>query len=677
MLVALMVFGATACSNNFEDEVLGGESLSFTVNIDQTRTALELAEGVWKTVWVGDETLSVTDGTNTYAFTNSVENKNTFSCVAAGVTSLLGKGVDVVYNSVINSGAGAAGMTLAGHADNFGKGSTVELAAGNAFLKFTSAADVTLHASADIFGDGTARQNSFTAKGTDVLVPIYAAETVTLSYTVGGVQGKAKELSFVNNKIYSLGTLGETTTFYFVPNDGWKSDNAWFAAHVWNDNGSYADVKLTDENNDGVYECLVAADMTKVVFCRMDAAAESFSWEKVWTQTAESTISVAPANYFYITGWETGEWHEAGYTVPETPVTPEQPELTDALVYLVPNADWKQDGAWFAAYFWNTDNVSMSLKLTDEDGDGVYQCNVPAGMTGVIFCRMNPEFAEFGWNNGDEDTTGAPKHVWSQTTDTTVGTAPNNYFYITGWDAGEWGTKPAELVLALAGSFNDWGDLAMEYGNGIYFVKNHTLEAYAELKIKEYGDTTWSGVNVGAADINYMNPNNHIAVAQGGGNIAITAAGTYDIYFDLANLKLYVVTAGTADYTTAPLQTENGPEPVQEEPEVTNKVVYLKPNSNWNQSNARFAAYFWNGTGNVWVSMTATETAGIYQVNLPEGYDYGCNIIFCRMNPSTTANNWNNKWNQTADLKTPTDGTNLYTVAEGAWDKGAGTWSTK
>ena len=672
MLVALMVFGATACSNNFEDEVLGGESLSFTVNIDQTRTALELAEGVWKTVWVGDETLSVTDGTNTYAFTNSVENKNTFSCVAAGVTSLLGKGVDVVYNSVINSGAGAAGMTLAGHADNFGKGSTVELAAGNAFLKFTSAADVTLHASADIFGDGTARQNSFTAKGTDVLVPIYA-ETVTLSYTVGGVQGKAKELSFVNNKIYSLGTLGETTTFYFVPNDGWKSDNAWFAAHVWNDNGSYADVKLTDENNDGVYECLVAADMTKVVFCRMDAAAESFSWEKVWNQTAESTISVAPANYFYITDWSAGEWHEAGYTVPETPVTPEQPELTDALVYLVPNADWKQDGAWFAAYFWNTDNVSMSLKLTDEDGDGVYQCNVPAGMTGVIFCRMNPEFAEFGWNNGDEDTTGAPKHVWSQTTDTTVGTAPNNYFYITGWDAGEWGTKPAELVLALAGSFNDWGDLAMEYGNGIYFVKNLPLEAYATFKVKTVG--TWDGVNVGASTVNYLNPGNHIAVVDNSnsGNIAITAAGTYDIYFDLANLKLYVV-AVDADYTSAPLQTENGPEPPVVEPEVTDNYLYLQPNSNWKVDGARFAAYFF-GNGETWVSATDNDGDGIYEIAIPAtAYP---NVIFCRMNPSTTANNWNNKWNQTADLVIPTDGKNLYTVAEGAWDKGAGTWSTK
>ena len=670
MLVALMVFGATACSNNFEDEVLGGESLSFTVNIDQTRTALELAEGVWKTVWVGDETLSVTDGTNTYAFTNSVENKNTFSCVAAGVTSLLGKGVDVVYNSVINSGAGAAGMTLAGHADNFGKGSTVELAAGNAFLKFTSAADVTLHASADIFGDGTARQNSFTAKGTDVLVPIYAAETVTLSYTVGGVQGKAKKLSFVNNKIYSLGTLGETTTFYFVPNDGWKSDNAWFAAHVWNDNGSYADVKLTDENNDGVYECLVAADMTKVVFCRMNPAYTEFAWnsdtenDHVWNQTAESTISVAPANYFYITDWGAGEWHEAGYTVPETPVTPEQPELTDALVYLVPNADWKQDGAWFAAHFWNEGGAAADLKLTA--ADGVYQCNVPAGMTKVIFCRMDAAAESFSWEK-----------VWNKTAESTIDVAPNNYFYITGWETGEWGTKPAELVLvlALAGSFNDWGDLAMEYGNGIYFVKNLTLEAYASFKIRTVGK--WDDVNVGVDGngINYMNPNHHIAVVNNGNSsdISITAAGTYDIYFDLANLKLYVVAAG-ADYTSVPLQTVNGPEPPVVEPEVTDNYLYLQPNSNWKVDGARFAAYFF-GNGETWVSATDNDGDGIYEIAIPAtAYP---NVIFCRMNPSTTANNWNNKWNQTADLVIPTDGKNLYTVAEGAWDKGAGTWSTK
>jgi hypothetical protein len=100
--------------------------------------------------------------------------------------------------------------------------------------------------------------------------------------------------------------------------------------------------------------------------------------------------------------------------------------------------------------------------------------------------------------------------------------------------------------------------------------------------------------------------------------------------------------------------------------------LYLTPNSNWKQSNARYAAYFF-GNGEAWVSMTkvAGET-DLYELTSPsKSYT---NVIFCRMNPSTTANNWNNKWNQTADLTY--DGTNNhYTVKANTWDKGGGTWS--
>ncbi|MBO5979932.1 MAG: hypothetical protein J6Q12_05835, partial [Bacteroidales bacterium] len=138
---------------------------------------------------------------------------------------------------------------------------------------------------------------------------------------------------------------------------------------------------------------------------------------------------------------------------------------------------------------------------------------------------------------------------------------------------------------------------------------------------------------------------------------------------------LYLMAAGTA-YDSATQQTVNGEEPKQEEPEVTDVTIYLKPNSNWKSDNARFAAYFF-GNGDIWVSMTDSDGDGVYEVNLPTGYDYGCNVIFCRMNPDTTGNNWNNKWNQTSDLIVPADGKNLYTVADGAWDKGDGVWSVK
>ena len=101
-------------------------------------------------------------------------------------------------------------------------------------------------------------------------------------------------------------------------------------------------------------------------------------------------------------------------------------------------------------------------------------------------------------------------------------------------------------------------------------------------------------------------------------------------------------------------------------------TLYLTPNANWKVDNARFAAYFF-GNGEKWVSMTDSDKDGIYEVAVPAGYP---NVIFCRMNPNASANNWNNKWNQTADLTVPTSGANHYTVKEGTWDKGGGTWST-
>ncbi len=102
--------------------------------------------------------------------------------------------------------------------------------------------------------------------------------------------------------------------------------------------------------------------------------------------------------------------------------------------------------------------------------------------------------------------------------------------------------------------------------------------------------------------------------------------------------------------------------------------LYLVPNANWNQSNARFAAYFF-GDGEAWVSMTKVAgESNLYEVTAPAGKNF-TNVIFCRMNPSASANNWDNKWNQTADL-TFNGTSNCYTVKEGTWDSGGGTWST-
>lgn len=233
-------------------------------------------------------------------------------------------------------------------------------------------------------------------------------------------------------------------------------------------------------------------------------------------------------------------------------------------------------------------------------------------------------------------------------------------------------TTPGEdsewAVYAQFGS-ETWSEVMMKTTTreGLFVVENKTMNAYNKLLIKKYNDTAWK-VKYGSYDVNYIKADRYFAVALNGGDIYVEAAGTYDIYFDYTNTKVYLMSAGS-DYASATEQIESGDAPVVE----SGTWLYLKPNSNWLQSNARFAVYTWDG-GDQWFDMKDSDSDGIYEVLIPEGIS---NIIFCRMNPSASANGWGNKWNQTSDLKVPTDGTNLYTVKDGTWDKGGGTWSVK
>ncbi len=107
--------------------------------------------------------------------------------------------------------------------------------------------------------------------------------------------------------------------------------------------------------------------------------------------------------------------------------------------------------------------------------------------------------------------------------------------------------------------------------------------------------------------------------------------------------------------------------------------IYLKPNSNWTTDDARFAAYFYNGSQNEWHSMFK-EDDGTYWCDIPEGYSQ---VIFCRMNPNVQDNNWNKGdgqpfWGmQTNDLQIPTNSNDLYTITDGQNDKPNGAWSCK
>ena len=100
----------------------------------------------------------------------------------------------------------------------------------------------------------------------------------------------------------------------------------------------------------------------------------------------------------------------------------------------------------------------------------------------------------------------------------------------------------------------------------------------------------------------------------------------------------------------------------------TGQYVYLKPNTNWKEASARFAARFWDDSDNdIWADMSDSNSDGTYEVELPD-VKY-TNVIFCRMNPSTTENNWDNKWDQTNDLTVNLGKT--YTIKENYWKLGS------
>ena len=90
-------------------------------------------------------------------------------------------------------------------------------------------------------------------------------------------------------------------------------------------------------------------------------------------------------------------------------------------------------------------------------------------------------------------------------------------------------------------------------------------------------------------------------------------------------------------------------------------TLYLKPNADWLKDGARFAAYAFDGGEATWYDMEEVGCSGIYSCAIPGSYN---KVIFGRMNPNKTENNFDNevRWEQTIDLSIPTDGTNLFTV---------------
>ena len=385
-------------------------------------------------------------------------------------------------------------------------------------------------------------------------------------------------------------------------------------------------------------------------------------------------------------------------------------------LYLKPNSNWVKDGARFAAYFFG--NGETWHGMTDPDGDGIYEVEAPEGYPSVIFCRMNPGAAANNWSN-----------KWNQTSDLTVPTNDNNLYTVKDgtWDkgGGSWSVytyvEPVYTVAGEAGLCGAGWDVSntandMTKNDASVYEKVYTDVAAGTYKFKVVRNHSWDVSWGGTAD---SDGNAAVTVSEAGSTVTIRfdpaaqkvsatvvkPLAVYTVTFNGTNVTsngAATVTEGS-DYTATLTPTEGynlpavievtgadefsydhesgalyieaskitGDITITAAGEVILKKLYLKPNSNWVKDGATFAAYFF-GNGETWVKMTDENWDGIYEVTAPAGYP---NVIFCRMDPAKSQLNWDSKWNQTSDLTVPTNENNMYTVKDGTWDKGGGTWS--
>lgn len=151
---------------------------------------------------------------------------------------------------------------------------------------------------------------------------------------------------------------------------------------------------------------------------------------------------------------------------------------------------------------------------------------------------------------------------------------------------------------------------------------------------------------------------------QGNNEYEIKEAGTYNLTFTYNPAKPELTcVANLVSAAEVVLYPEN-------------TTIYVTVHTQWAADNARFAAYFFGANGDTWVNMTNIEDY-FYSVVVPEGEWKGA--IFCRMNPETTDNTWDNLWGgQTTDV-TYEEGKNHYIInsEDQCWDgnKPGGSWT--
>lgn len=443
MLVALVMLGVTACEQNVTIDTPKSEGLSFYAEIAMTRADLEQGTNengnvVWNTIWEEGDELTVNDGNATYYFKNSSDDVNKFTCEDKDAVELLGKAVTVE----LNNGAevwtlGKKGIRASASVDEFAIDTTVELVAMNSFFRYTytGEGDVELsltYANQETvpFGNGYTYYPADSNKDTEGNVWVAFdvptdGDSATLSYSINGIKVKETTINLAQGKVYNLGTLTDPSfTVYVTPQPkssaaDWTTVNVYAWNDAWNNGWPGEEITANTTVIDGytyyAYTFPVSANNTSAKIIVNNGTNQTADIELgTLTQDLYVVYSVA-MNEVYTEAPAEGSIEE--YVAP----------AVKQMIYMKDGCGWNSDGAHIYAYFWSP---ATWVKMTDTDGDKIYECELPEGVANVIFVRKNSA-------NDTGDWTG----VWNKTSDLVLPTDGSNMFTMSYWSGGTWSTK--------------------------------------------------------------------------------------------------------------------------------------------------------------------------------------------------------------------------------------------
>ena len=197
----------------------------------------------------------------------------------------------------------------------------------------------------------------------------------------------------------------------------------------------------------------------------------------------------------------------------------------DDEIHFKPNANWKSDGARFAAYFYMGSTTKIWKDLT-KNGD-IYTCEKPGGCTHVIFCRMDPDVKTNSFDKGDG------KPLWNQTRDLTLPTDKKNFYTL---EEGAW---RGQIYLKPNSNWTtDGARFAAYFYNG---SKNEWHSMF-----KEDDGTYWCDIPEGYSQVIFcrMNPNVQDNNWNTGDDQPFWGMQTNDLQIPTNSNDLYTITNG-------------------------------------------------------------------------------------------------------------------------------------